>query len=128
MSEELRPPEGAEDGSRHWIAAPDAPPIVGVWSNDHGWMLPGGWLPPRLAAKFYHFRYHAPARPDDATERARLEAEVGRLRGIVAGLADELIQAGCPICNADCVSANPPVYECPVQRWNGIKREALRHD
>lgn len=78
MSEELRPPEGAEDTRWHWIEDRDGyrRPVAymsGLWGIGDALVKPS-------TTGSLGYRYHAPARPDDATERARLEGEVARLR------------------------------------------------
>lgn len=94
---ELLPPEGAEDWSSHWLYHPyDHTLFVWTWSAKKVWAAYGGTeiSPAEMADDGWS--YYAPARPDDATERARLEGEVTRLRKwinlllpIVAGCADE---------------------------------------
>lgn len=49
---------------------------------------------------------------DEATARA--EADEARVKALEAALR-ELRSYGCPVCNGDCGSANPPVISCPMQ-------------
>jgi hypothetical protein len=109
MSDELRAPPNAEIGY-HWLFMPNGRSAA-TWWDGVSWYLsdPIGWPTDG-------YRYHAPAHPDDATERARLEGEVARLRRALATIAD--IPLG-----PDHGSAQWQI-DCAAQ----IAREALRHD
>jgi hypothetical protein len=127
MNEELRPPEGAEFRSHHWLQLDDYYlPIV--WDNTVGWGIGYRWVSPMEAYR-RGYRYHAPARPDDATERQRLEGEVARLRKELDALKVVIQKA-------------PKANEFPAAQWDdellflgrwrddvlAAAREALRHD
>lgn len=45
---------------------------------------------------------------------------------VLADALDGVMANGCPACNGDCASANPPVYSCPVQIISEAKRELPR--
>lgn len=93
MSDHCEPPEGAEDGSLHWLESGDPDAFVeheaAEWSGGSpyqgaGWYFPGSQRresPQHVAALGY--RYFAPVTPP--AEVARLRAEVERL---TAKLAD----------------------------------------
>lgn len=34
-------------------------------------------------------------------------------------IVSDFQQYGCPICNGDCGSANPPIYNCPMSNAHG---------
>lgn len=99
MTDECRPAAGAESAERHWLNHPR-------WGWALGWWLPlsGDWriqaicgnivATSREAAEL-NWTYHAPASPDDATERARLEREVKMLQGQIDAQAKPV--AGDPV-------------------------------
>jgi hypothetical protein len=51
----------------------------------------------------------------DTEIRARAESAEARVKVLEEALR-ELRGYGCPVCNGDCGSANPPVISCPMQR------------
>lgn len=72
------PPEWLDIKQEHWLRHP----VEGWWSprwvRDSWWDAGRQIRPEYLAAM--KWEYVAPCRPDDATERANLDAEVARLR------------------------------------------------
>ncbi len=118
---ELLPPEGAEDGSLHWLVttATDGTLYTEVtWRCrfESYWSWPNCRMTPAEAWE-NGYRYHAPARPDDATERARLTAEVARLREALEKINE--------------ASWGPPKINDRLDALNTISAicdEALRHD
>ena len=97
MTDECRPAAGAADGSLHWLLDTDAGHHnMAVWipTPQACWAMNGRlWYPSDLHKA--GLTYHAPASPDDATERARLEREVKRLQGQIDAQAKPV--AGDPV-------------------------------
>jgi hypothetical protein len=74
MIDECKPPEGAQNGSLHWVTHSSGRSEVWVWrSAERLFMRPG--------RDFYvvseGWRYVAPASPDDAAALAEARAEMG---------------------------------------------------
>lgn len=40
------------------------------------------------------------------------------------GILLHLCSYGCPVCNGDCVSANPPVIMCPMREVDEVMKDA----
>lgn len=78
MTDRCEPPPEWRDHCWHWLKIHDNS-IVAFWWNGEGWRRTLGSLDPvEMACAGY--TYVAPCRPDDATERVRLEAENARLK------------------------------------------------
>lgn len=78
MTDRCEPPPEWRDHCWHWLKIHDNS-IVAFWWNGEGRRRTLGSLDPvEMACAGY--TYLAPCRPDDATERLRLEAENARLR------------------------------------------------
>lgn len=99
MTDRCEPPPEWRDHCWHWLKIHDNS-IVAFWWNGEGWRRTLGSLDPvEMACAGY--TYLAPCRLDDATERARLEAENARLQGLIRAIlaADERGQ-GLPFADA----------------------------
>ena len=62
---------------------------------------------------------------DREAVRAEQAAELAKFKALaekLAGALGEMRSYGCPVCNGDCGSANPPVMSCPMSQ----SCEALR--
>lgn len=113
---ELLPPHGMQDGHYH-LANSDTEieeKTIGRFYNRY-WNIYGGRYSPHDAWRLGYIII-APARPDDATERARLEGEVARLREALERITR------LPL-GPDTGSAQWQI-DCAVS----IAKEALRHD
>ena len=65
--------------------------------------------------------------------QAALEAELAKFKALaetLAGALGEMQSYGCPVCNGDCGSANPPVMSCPMSQCAEALRQykEARHD
>ena len=49
--------------------------------------------------------------------------EAKALAETLAGALGEMQSYGCPVCNGDCGSANPPVMSCPMSQCAEALRE-----
>jgi len=121
MTDELRPPEGTEDALMHWLDH-NGQPVVAQYTSFPEWGVYGKWYSPAEAYE-RGLRYHAPARPDDATERARLEAENARLREALEKARDQFAFY------AEHHNAKGATEKATSnQQFVDMCREALRHD
>ncbi len=91
VTDECRPAAGAADGSLHWLLVKHSGHYnIGVWhiAPREYWVMDGRiWYPPDV--RNAGMTYHAPASPDDATERAMLADENARLRRLVQSAFNE---------------------------------------
>ncbi|MGE8141786.1 hypothetical protein ACQKOE_07410 [Novosphingobium sp. NPDC080210] len=61
-----------------------------------------------------------------ASARAEQDAELAKFKALAETLAHTLRQMrsyGCPVCNGDCGSANPPVISCPMSQCDEVLRQ-----
>ena len=72
----------------------------------------------RLLAEAFA-RHRRQARAEQAAELAKFKA----LAETLAGALGEMQSYGCPVCNGDCGSANPPVMSCPMSQCAEALRE-----
>ena len=73
---------------------------------------------PAAVIQAYGDEREAKGREEQAAELAKFKAVAETLAGALKGMQSY----GCPVCNGDCGSANPPVMSCPMSQCD----EALR--
>jgi len=74
-----RPPPEFDHEPFHWLLNRDTPVPSSAWMHGY-WTNPDRRLTPEQMSNGGQWTYSHPCRPDDATERARLEKENARLR------------------------------------------------
>lgn len=138
---ELLPPDGADDQSIHTLLNKQKRAVCAVWDAAvNAWGIDGdAYRDPTNAARVGYIYYRSgyiPARPDDATERARLSAEVARLRKwvdlmlpIVTGCADDGLVIDGHDAQDAIVAIAADLGFTDDQDWTGTAiQKALRHD
>ncbi|HET6610134.1 MAG TPA: hypothetical protein VFG62_25950 [Rhodopila sp.] len=90
---DVRPPDGAEDGSHHWLQCDGYSEAACIWYRD-AWMIPGRGMfayPEDMSG----WRYLRPASPTTDAELAAAREEIARLREAATKLLEsaDLVEA-----------------------------------